>query len=173
MAGAELEQRRTEQHDAAAVVAGLRARLFRVAVGVCGDLDLAEEAVADAIARSWPRLQTGGIEDPAAYLRRAVLNSLHGRFRRLALERRARARRDGDGRGGADEIGTVSDRDEIVTALARLPERQRVMVVLRFYEDLSESQIASTMGIPAGTVKSNMSRAMARMRVLLEGSGDE
>lgn len=159
-----------ESDDAAIAVAQMRDRLFRVAMAVCGDRDMAEEAVADAIARSWHRLRTGRVDDPAAYLRRAVINSLTGRFRRLGLEREVRDRRHGDDRGRHDRIDGVADRALVLDALEQLPRRQRIVVTLRFYEGLSNPQIASAMGVPVGTVKSAMSRAMERLRPLLEGS---
>lgn len=150
------------------VIEAQQARLFRIAFAVCGDAYLAEEAVAEAFARSWPALGRGSVDDPGAYLRRTVVNVLHGRFRRLAIERRARERRNADGRGGLDAATDVADRDVVLRALHRLPERQRAVVALRYYEGLSESQIAAELGIPAGTVKSATARATARLRVLLE-----
>jgi RNA polymerase sigma-70 factor (sigma-E family) len=154
--------------DLGALVGRQQARLFRVAVCVCGDPYLAEEAVAEAIARSWPALRRGGVDDPAAYLRRAVLNVLQGRFRRAALERRARERRQHQ-EHEHDQADAVAERDAVLRALAQLPERQRAVVVLRYYEGLSEGETAKAMGVPVGTVKSTNARATARLRVLLEG----
>lgn len=145
-----------------------QARLFRVALAICGDPHTAEEAVADAVARCWPALSRSGVDDPGAYLRRTVVNVLHGRFRRLAVERRARERRNGDGRGDLDAAVDMAARDAVLRALRELPERQRAVVVLRFYEGLSEAEIATELGMPAGTVKSTAARASARLRVLLE-----
>jgi RNA polymerase sigma factor (sigma-70 family) len=151
-----------------AVFAGLQTRLFRIAFSVCGDAHLAEEAVAEAFARSWPALRRGQVQDPGAYVRRAVLNVLKGRFRRLALERRVQERRSGEGRGPADPVTGLADRDAVLRALWSLPERQRAVVALRFYEGLTEEEVAREMRVPLGTVKSTGSRAMARLRVLLE-----
>ena len=72
--------------------------LFRLAVLVCGDRARAEDAVAEAFARVLPRWRRGGIERPADYLRRSVLNELTGRHRRRVVERRHADRRDGLGR---------------------------------------------------------------------------
>jgi RNA polymerase sigma-70 factor (sigma-E family) len=154
--------------DLGALVGGQQARLFRVAVCVCGDRHLAEEAVAEAIARSWPALRRGAVDDPAAYLRRAVLNVLQGRFRRAALERRARERRQHE-EHEHDQADALAERDAVFRALAHLPERQRTVIVLRYYEGLSEGETANAMGVPVGTVKSMNARAAARLRVLLEG----
>lgn len=150
------------------LIASEQAPLFRVAVAVCGDAHLAEEALAEAFARCWPALRKGVVDNPHAYLRRAVLNVLQGRFRRLAVERRARDRRHADGRGGLDAASGIADRDVVLGALRRLPERQRAVVALRYYEGLSESEIAAELRIPAGTVKSATARATARLRELLE-----
>lgn len=157
-----------DRDDLLLLVARQQGPMFRVAYGICGDPHLAEEAVADAFARSWPALERGTVEDPRAYLRRAVVNVLNGRFRRLAVERRARQRRHGDARGPSDAAGEIAARDVVLRALRRLPERQRAVVVLRYYEGLSEAEVAAELGIPLGSVKSAGARAGARLRVLLE-----
>ncbi len=65
---------------------------------------------------------------------------------------------------GPHEYEPVDDRDRLRRALAELPARQRAMVVLRFYEDLSEAETAEALGVSVGTVKSTTSRALARLR---------
>ena len=163
-----VDVRPTGTPELGALVSSQQARLFRVAVCVCGDQYLAEEAVAEAIARSWPALRRGTVDDPAAYLRRAVLNVLHGRFRRAVLERRVRERRQRQPQEH-DRADELADRDAVFRALLQLSERQRAVVVLRYYEGLSEAEIAESIGVPIGTVKSTSARAMTRLRVLLEG----
>src|SRR2546423_3711691 len=155
------------------LVASQQVRLFRLAVCICGDRDLAEEAVAEAFARAWPALQRGTVNEPAAYLRRAVINVLQGRFRRAALERRVRERRQRvDDTAHRDQSQAVVERDAVLGALQQLPIRQRQVMVLRYYEGLSEAEVADVLHMPAGTVKSTASRAAARLRVLLEGNHD-
>jgi RNA polymerase sigma factor (sigma-70 family) len=70
------------------------------------------------------------------------------------------------GRGsGRDAMAEVDDRDALWAALGRLPRRQRAVVVLRFYEDLTEVQTAAVLGVTVGTVKSQTSKALASMRI--------
>jgi RNA polymerase sigma factor (sigma-70 family) len=69
---------------------------------------------------------------------------------------------------GPDPAEALADRDRLDSALAVLPTRQRAVLVLRFYCDLSEADIAATLGIPAGTVKSTTARALDRLRATLK-----
>jgi RNA polymerase sigma-70 factor (sigma-E family) len=140
------------------------AEALRLAYLLCGDRYRAEDAVADAFVKVYRQMQRGAVEQPRAYLRRAVVNEINSRFRRLAIERREAAKRSGDARGlrGADE--QIADHDEMFAALRHLPPRQRTVVVLRFYEDLAESDIADVMGISVGTVKSTLHRGLAHLR---------
>jgi RNA polymerase sigma-70 factor (sigma-E family) len=144
-----------------------RQALARFAFTLCGDAGQAEDVVAEAYARVWPRWRRGRVEDLVPYLRRTVANEVYQRHRRRRLERREAARppdRRADGRFEAQ----VDDRDALWAALARLSPQQRVVVVLRIVEDLSEQQTATLLGIPAGTVKSRLSRALAVLRATLE-----
>ena len=140
------------------------AEALRLAYLLCGDRFRAEDAVAEAFVKVYRQMRRGGVEQPRAYLRRAVVNEINSRFRRLAVERREAAKRSGDARGlrGADE--QIADTDQIFAALRHLPARQRQVVVLRFYEDLLEKDIADLMGISVGTVKSTLHRGLERLR---------
>ncbi|HVL98345.1 MAG TPA: SigE family RNA polymerase sigma factor [Egibacteraceae bacterium] len=150
------------------VFAAHHGEALRLAYLLCGDPHRAEDAVAEAFTKMYRRWRRGGIEVPRAYVRRAVVNEVNSRFRRLALERREARRRHGDDRGarGADE--DLADRDEVFRVLARLPARQRTAVVLRYYADLSEADTAAAMDVTVGTVKSCVSRGLSRLRELLE-----
>ncbi len=144
-----------------------RQALARFAFMLCGDAGHAEDVVAEAYARVWPRWRRGRVDDLFPYLRRTVANEVYQRHRRRLLERREAARppdRRADGRFEAQ----VDDRDTLWAALARLSPQQRVVVVLRIVEDLSEHQTATLLGIPVGTVKSRLSRALAVLRATLE-----
>lgn len=144
-----------------------RGGLFRLAMLVCGEKSRAEEAVAEGFARVLPRWRSGKLEDPALYLRRAVMNQLLGGFRRLALERAYAELRTGDERGAQGIDERVIDHGAVWAALCELPVRQRAAVVLRYYEDLTESEAAQVLGVRLGTVKSRVSRALVRLRELL------
>lgn len=144
--------------------------LLRFAYLLCGDHHRAEDAVAEALARTWPRWRGGGINDPMAYVRRAIVNELKGRARRAGVRRRHDDRRVVDPGVRLLDHDTV-ERDAVHEALLRLPLRQRTAVVLRFYEDRSEQQTAELLGVSPGTVKTHVHRALAQLRTLLEEDG--
>jgi RNA polymerase sigma-70 factor (sigma-E family) len=146
--------------------------LVRLAVLLVGDRASAEDVVQDAflgLYRRWERLTD--TSTPVAYLRVSVLNGC-----RTALRRRSRARSVGNlterPADSAEAVALLSEEQRAVAgALRRLPERQREALVLRYYLDLSEADIAAAMGISRGTVKSTTSRALATVgRTLREGS---
>lgn len=140
-----------------------------LAYALCGDRSLAEEVVADAFARTWPVFQEGRIDDVHAYVRRAVVNTMNGRFRRRSLERRHAVREANEAErtasGGAER---VDDHVSLWPALQSLPAPQRAVLVLRFLEDQSEQQTATLLGVRVGTVKSRTARGLARLQELLE-----
>lgn len=138
-------------------------RLLRLAILVGGDPNAAEDAVADVFARLMRRGERHlvGVADPAAYLNRAVVNEVRGSARRAHRRERFSIPRAGP---SADFERAVEDRDRVLHALAALNHRQRAVVVLRFYEDLTEPTIAEQLDIPLGTVKSALSRALPILR---------
>jgi RNA polymerase sigma-70 factor (sigma-E family) len=144
-----------------------RARALRLAYVLCGDACGAEDAVADAFARMYPRWRRGGIADPAAYLRRAVVNHVNGRFRRLAHARRHESTPPREpAMPNIDAV--VAQREDLRSALRELPPRQRAAVVLRHLEDMSEADTAALLGISVGTVKSSVARGLERLRAAIE-----
>lgn len=150
------------------VYAAHRDALFRLAVLICGDRARGEDAVAEAFARTYPRWRSGKVAEPGWYLRRALVNELTQGFRRRAVEARAQARRTGDARGESSFDVELSDRASIRAALSTLTDGQRAVLVLRFYEGLSEAETADALGIAPGTVKSRVSRSLARLRTTIE-----
>jgi RNA polymerase sigma-70 factor (sigma-E family) len=145
----------------------------RLAFLLTGDRGLAEDLVQDAFVRLAGRLVH--LRDPGAfdaYLRRTVLNLTNSHFRRKRVERAylARARGAiGTQEGRSDP--SVEDRDALWRALGRLSKRQRVAIVLRFYEDLSEREVSEILKCRPGTVKSLVSRGLATLRNEIEGEG--
>src|SRR5688572_29687547 len=126
--------------DFADVFAVHQAEALRLAYLLTGDAHRAEDIVSEAfvkVFRNW-----GRVDQPRAYIRRAVINESNSRFRRLALERREAAKRQGDDRGARTAEERLADQDQIFAALRRLPERQRTALVLRYYADLPERDIA-------------------------------
>lgn len=143
-------------------------RLTRIGFLVCGDERTAEDAVSAAVSKVLPRWRAGRVGDPAGYLRRAVLNELLGGFRRRAVERRAIERMAERSPVEPGFVEGVVDRDALWVALLGLPRSQRAVVVLRYYDDLTEDQTAQVLGVSVGTVKSRASRAITQMRRMLE-----
>jgi len=150
-------------------VAGSTNSLLRTAYLLVGDLAESEDLVQEcfvAVAKRWPRVRS--MEHPRAYARRVLLNlaldgSARRSRRRLELERSDTIDERFDERSSG-ELTAVDSRSELVAALARLPPRQRAVLVLRYFEDLSESETAAALQCSIGTVKSTASRALARLQ---------
>ncbi|HUH07758.1 MAG TPA: SigE family RNA polymerase sigma factor [Egibacteraceae bacterium] len=140
---------------------------FRLAMRLCGDRQRAEDVVSEAFAKVYPQWRKGHVEDVGAYLRRAVVNQVNSGFRRLATERRWRARASGDDRGAVGMEDRSADAEVFRKALLRLPPSQRAVLVLRYYEDMTEAQAAEVLGCSLGTVKSQGHRGIAKLRQLL------
>ncbi len=156
------------RQDFTTVFAEHHAGALRLAYLLTGDPDRADDVVAEAMAKVWRAWERGRVEHPRAYIRRAVVNVANSGFRRLRLERREAEKRSGDARGGRSHDEQTADADLILTALRRLPERQRTAVVLRYYADLSEAETAAAMSCSVGTVKSSVSRGLGRLRQLVD-----
>jgi len=150
-------------------VAGNLEQLLKTAYLITWDAgeaeDLAQECLLK-VARRWPRVR--GMAQPRAYAQRILIN--------LALDAaggRARWRGEHDGApAGADEpardlLAGLEARAELLDALARLTPRQRAVLVLRYFNDLTEAQTAEVLDCSPGTVKSNASRGLARLREVL------
>jgi RNA polymerase sigma-70 factor (sigma-E family) len=124
----------------------------------------AEDLVQAALAKTYRAW--GRIEDPAAldgYVRRAMVNTHISWWRRRRLEEYPTD--DLPEQAVADHAADSELSDALRRALDRLPSRMRAAVVLRYYEDLSEPEIAEILGISQGTVKSTVSRAVAKLRI--------
>jgi len=148
-------------------VATRSTRLLRTAYLLTHDRALAEDLVQTSLAKAW--FAWARIEgQPDAYVRRVMVNTYSSWWRRRWNGEEATAelpeRGVGSGHRPADDV-RVDDRTDLWRALARLPRRQRAVVVLRFYEDLSEAETAEIMQCSVGTVKSQASRALAKLRI--------
>lgn len=157
-----------EERSFASVFNEHHRRAVQLAYLLTSDADQAEDIVAEAFAKVYVRWKRGEVRDVGAYLRRAVANEANSKLRRRYLERREAGRRHGDDRGVRLVDDHAADRDEVWSALGRLPTRQRQAVVLRYYEDLSEAETAELLGVSVGTVKSQVSRGLARMHEVLD-----
>lgn len=142
-------------------------RLRRLAYLVCGDWHRAEDVVQTAMTRlyaRWPTIRRD--EGPDRYAHRAVVNAAIDDRRRPWRSREA-ATSDLPDRAAAETDGLTL---ALVEALAKLPARQRAVVVLRYIEDVDVDTTAELLGISPGTVKSQSSKGLAAMRVLLATS---
>jgi len=139
-------------------------RLVRLAVLLLGDAGRAEEVVQDsfvAIYRDWDRLT---IENVPAYLRTTVVNRSRSALRHLAVVAKHPPHRPVDKPGADHDVLRGAQRRAVIDAMARLPRRQREVLALRYYLDLSEREIAETLGISPGAVKSHASRGADALR---------
>lgn len=143
--------------------------LLRLAWMLSGDRHQAEDAVGEALAQTLRRWNATPINDPGAYLRRAVVNQVNSAFRRLRIRRAHQDRRHRDDHAERPADEQLADADLVGRALGRLPARQRTAVVLIYYEQLSQTEAAEAMGTSVGTVKSNCARGLSKLRDLLDG----
>lgn len=161
------------QPDLASLYRDHRLGLLRLAVLLVDDRATAEDIVQEAfisLHRTADRLR-----DPDAvlgYLRVCVTNAARSAVRRRQVARKHLHRSAVviDEPPADTEVMLAADHQEVLAALRRLPDRQREVLILRYWSDLSESQIAEALGISKGAVKSNASRGMRRLASLLEGA---
>jgi RNA polymerase sigma factor (sigma-70 family) len=132
--------------------------MVRLATLMTGSQDLAEELVMDAFTRVTPRIEQ--LDRPGAYLRTAVVNAARTHLR----QRRRRATH----RPEPVEVAVHDPEiDELWSRLSQLRPDERACVVLRYYDDLPLAEIAETLELPLGTVKSHIHRSLATLRTLL------
>lgn len=151
--------------DFGSYVAANRPALMRFATILTSQTWLAEDLVSDVLGRAFERWdRIGDVAEPHAYVRRMIVNeylSWHRRLARTAPHADVEAHLD-DVTDGAE---AHAERDAMITRLARLPRRQRAAVVLRYYVGLPDAEIAAYLGCREVTVRSQISRALASLRV--------
>ena len=155
---AELEEFLAERAD----------RLLRTAVLLTGSREAGQDLLQTALERllrHWRTLSG----DPEGYLRRMLYNLAADGFRRQGRLRLKLQLLRADTRPPPDVTAQVDLRDALVRMLVQLPPRQRAVLVLRYWEQLSEAETAAVLGWPEGTVKSAASRGLRRLRELAEG----
>jgi RNA polymerase sigma-70 factor (ECF subfamily) len=169
-----VEQASRGDHEAFGILLGARlARLDTAARLILRDAELARDAVQEATLRAWRNLR--GLRDPArfdAWLHRLTVNAC------LDVARRRRSRiieveltplHDAE---VADVASSVTDADYVERMLAILDPAQRAVVVLHYYLDLSLPETAAALGIPLGTAKSRLARALEAMRISIAAEAD-
>ena len=142
--------------------------LLRLAVILTGDRALAEELVQEAFVRLHRAGRRPATGAERAYLRRTVINLSHGHHRHLRVVRRHTTEADADALAADVDVLRRDDQRLVAEAVRRLPERQRDCIVLRFYEDLTDSEIAEALGISPGSVKTHLHRAPTTLADRLE-----
>lgn len=149
--------------DFEAYVAQRLPHLLKLGRALTGDAQRGADLVQDALERTllaWPK-----VIDPDAYVRQAMVNRSVSVWRKL--------RREEPLSELPEPAGTDRPRDhELFAAVRRLPARQRAVIALRYYEDLTEAQTAQVLGCSVGTVKSQANRAMAALRASLPTYAD-
>ena len=146
------------------------ARLKAIALLMCGDAGRAEELAQEALLRAyraWPRIRD---EDPGPYVRTALVNLCRTDYRRKLLERKHQEEHHED--TGTSYDTTIAEAMRLADALRALPPIRKAVIVLRYYEDLPEAEIARILDRPLNTIKSDIRRALQTLRPLLqEGAG--
>jgi RNA polymerase sigma-70 factor (sigma-E family) len=144
-------------------------QLVRLALLLVHDLQTAEEVVQDAFEamhKAWRRLRDS--EKALSYLKQTVVNRSRSVLRHRKVVDMHPPKPAPDEPSAEHAVLTLLERSAVVSALRTLPERQREAIVLRYYADLSEADIAKAMGISRGAVKSHTARAMAALKSTLE-----
>jgi RNA polymerase sigma factor (sigma-70 family) len=165
-----VERARKGDHDAFAELAGAAiSRLDSAAWLILRDREQAADAVQNALVRAWRDLPT--LRDPErfeAWLRRLLVRSCIDESRRLRRHRIDMALTTLDAPVHADHASAVADRDQLERGFVRLEPEMRAVIVLHHYLDLPLPDVAVTLGIPIGTVKSRLHRAMGLLRAALD-----
>jgi RNA polymerase sigma-70 factor (sigma-E family) len=146
--------------------------LLRYAMLLSGDREQARDLVQDVLARAlvkWGRI--GAVEEPYAYVRRMVTNEFlswrrRRRLRTVPLDEAVLAGRE-------PVMPEREDRDDLRMLLSGLPAQQRAVLVLRYYEDLTDDEIAAVLGCRVGTVRGYASRGLAALRIDLRTATNE
>ncbi|MFJ2561071.1 MULTISPECIES: SigE family RNA polymerase sigma factor [unclassified Streptomyces] len=147
-----------------AFVAARSGALFRGALVLTGSREAAEDLVQETLERACRRWRTIAVKDaPDAYVRRIMVNLANDRWRRF--RRVVPQPSPGDDRAApGDEYGRVDSRDQLVRALQRLPMGMRTVVVLRYFHDLSDAEIAEDLRISPSAVRSQLARGLEKLR---------
>ena len=142
--------------------------MLKFAAVLTGDRGLAEDVVQEVLIRAnarWPMIET--LPRPEAYVRKMIVNEYLAWRRRSWRLVLSGASSDIEGQPTPDPTGSYAEREAMLAELTKLPRRQRAVVVLRYYEGLSDREIADVLGCKPGTVRGHASRALAALRVEL------
>jgi RNA polymerase sigma-70 factor (sigma-E family) len=155
--------RRSEEDRFTAFVAAHSATLFRTAYLMTGDYQRAEDLLQTTLVRlyqHWGRVEA--MDRPVGYARKVLVNQATSWWRRRSSRESPTMRREEHSWDG--RLEGLAEHERVWAAVLALPPRQRAVTVLKYYEDLSEAEIARTLGVSVGTIKSQASKAMAKLR---------
>src|SRR5579859_2154884 len=133
------------------------------------EMAAAEDVVQEAFIRVHRTIESRTLHNPLAYLRQCVVNLARSELRRRLVRLRHAPRPMPDAASAEEGACAAISRQEVIVALRRIPARQREAVVLRYWADLPEAELAALMGVSVGAVKSYISRGLDRLGLLLEG----
>ncbi|GAA2349516.1 SigE family RNA polymerase sigma factor [Dactylosporangium salmoneum] len=141
------------------------AALSRYATALAGDPDTGADILQDVLIKAQPRwARIAAMDSPEAYVRRMVINELTSARRQVAARLRREWANHSAPPAGLDVDERVAQRDALVRMIRQLPTKQRIVVVLRYLEDMSDADIAVLMGCSLVTVRTQASRALATLR---------
>jgi RNA polymerase sigma-70 factor (sigma-E family) len=146
-------------------VAARSAALFRGSLVLTGNREAAEDLVQETLEKACRKWRVIAAKDaPDAYVRRIMVNLANDRWRRFRRLATTHHPEGGDTVAPGDEYGQVDSRDQLVRALQQLPMRMWTVVVLRYFHDLSDTEIAADLDISPSTVRSQLARGIEKLR---------
>ena len=158
-----------EDEDFVAFVSEVSPRLRQTAFLLCGSKDDAKDLVQEALERAcrkWHRI--AATDSPEAYVRRIMVNLANDRWRRLNRLRESEHALAAQRTDPGDEYGRLDLRDQLTALLEELPIRMRTIIVLRYFHDMDDARIADVLGITPSSVRSQLSRGLAKLRATVE-----
>lgn len=162
--------RQSDEDEFAAFAHAQSHRLYRTAYLMVGDHQLAEDLVQVTLTKVYVRWgRIASMDQPAAFARKVLVNQATSWWRRKSSSELPMLVPD---RAGTDDPAHVATSRTVWNAVLTLPPRQRAVVVLRYYEDLTEADTADVLGIAVGTVKSHASAASRTLATMLRDAGD-
>lgn len=162
-----------EHLDFAEFVRDVSPRLLRTAYLLSTSQDTAEDLVQEALERAcrrWHRI--AAMDTPEAYVRRIIVNLANDRWRQWGRLRETSQAQPPDRVDPHDDYARLDLRDQLTALLEKLPVRTRTVIVLRYLHDLDDQQIADALGISPGTVRSQLSRGLTKLRGTLAVDDD-
>jgi RNA polymerase sigma-70 factor (sigma-E family) len=163
-----VEQAKSPEVEFEDFVAHRSAALFRGAYVLTGSREAAEDLVQETLERTCRRWRkVAATESPEAYVRRIMVNLANDRWRRF---RRSKLPDVADQAPAPDEYARLDSRDQLIRALRQLPMGMRTVVVLRYFHDMPDTEIAADLGISPATVRSQLARGLDKLRAELPSS---